>query len=357
MYSSRIRAYHLTGVLLAISAAACGSPQGENEGQIEQRSITDADSIVKRSDGNYDVTCHDGRKEVDTPDQLKNDQVCLPVTSTGGDVPPGNGPDDPFSTTACTQGSAWTVAGVEGKLPAGKLTAVLPATAFVRFATADCARRSDGSISCGTWTDVASSKLAHVELRLTDDPTHGSAQILPIAYAMGMYQKDYSPCPAGESGDLCPTTLDFDRGDFGVSLPISAGAQSTNGTLGGFAGVDEAGKNGFLRNPASILWGQAQRTATPEGSVEYGYISEGGNSLTQGSGYSLGSMSVNSNEDANAIYKDLVDRSVPDSSANQFNATTKQATTACSQVWLQSIPPGTSTASWTKVAGGILFRY
>jgi hypothetical protein len=62
--------------LLGACAIACGSTSEEATGQSEGAQITDVLTMTKRGDGNFDVVCQNGAREVATPQQILANQVC-----------------------------------------------------------------------------------------------------------------------------------------------------------------------------------------------------------------------------------------------------------------------------------------
>jgi hypothetical protein len=121
-------------------ASACsGAATPTRAGSREKFSFGDAVSITLRSDGNYDVVCKDGRKEVDTADQVQAGQICLPVPTT-----------DPFDPASCP-GPALTTAQAISFLdiPNG-----VDAKQIGTFQVAARVRTCYPGFSCSTWQDA-----------------------------------------------------------------------------------------------------------------------------------------------------------------------------------------------------------
>lgn len=90
--------------LASLSLVACGArPDTSSESQ--SALLSDASSMNARGDGTFDVVCKDGRHEVDTADQIRNDQTCISQTAT----------PSPFGENACS-GAPLTEGDVNGWL-------------------------------------------------------------------------------------------------------------------------------------------------------------------------------------------------------------------------------------------------
>jgi hypothetical protein len=64
-------------------ATACGGSQQKHS---STEAVTDIVSMQARSDGNFDVVCRDGRREIATPDDIRSDRVCESGTSPSGSL-------------------------------------------------------------------------------------------------------------------------------------------------------------------------------------------------------------------------------------------------------------------------------
>lgn len=262
------------------------------------------------------------------------DQATEPLV--GAPMPPTTGPDDPFVADGCLNDPEWTLGAVEAKLPAGKSSVSIPASVFVRFASADCARGANGSTSCGAWHDIARADLRHTELALAEDPVAKTFTVAASAFEPGSLTERIRTCGNGEPGDQCAIEFAYAEVDFGVHL--------TPKRLEGFVGV-------FPRNPASIFLGQAFRTAVPEGPIPLDTIS----GRTSAIGYSLGATDTQSFSFGVQIAHYLA-YAVPDSSKD-FAVQSVRMTTSCARAYMRSPAPTASTTSWTETVGAILFRY
>ncbi|MEI6398165.1 MAG: hypothetical protein WCO71_05280 [Pseudomonadota bacterium] len=60
-------------VAMNLFLSGCRSTGGSSD----DRSIDNSRSVVHRADGNFDVTCSDGSKEIATKSDVTNDQVCI----------------------------------------------------------------------------------------------------------------------------------------------------------------------------------------------------------------------------------------------------------------------------------------
>lgn len=70
--------------LLFLSLAACtASPLSSSSSSSSSELVENIQSIQKRPDGRFDVTCDNGRTEVVTADQIRNDDVCGGAPASG----------------------------------------------------------------------------------------------------------------------------------------------------------------------------------------------------------------------------------------------------------------------------------
>lgn len=70
---------------LGMTAIACGSNETEAVGSSEGAQITDVLTMTRRSDGDFDVVCQNGSRQVATAAQVLANQVC-----GAGNPPPGS---------------------------------------------------------------------------------------------------------------------------------------------------------------------------------------------------------------------------------------------------------------------------
>lgn len=63
-------------VVLLGALAGCGTEGSVDTGKLEQKSLSDVVSMVRRADGDFDVVCRDGHREVVTEAQVLANQVC-----------------------------------------------------------------------------------------------------------------------------------------------------------------------------------------------------------------------------------------------------------------------------------------
>jgi hypothetical protein len=66
--------------VVPFTVLACAAPANEDVEVQESPVIENATSIVRRPDGLFDVTCEDGRTEVVSADQIRSNEVCVPVS-------------------------------------------------------------------------------------------------------------------------------------------------------------------------------------------------------------------------------------------------------------------------------------
>jgi hypothetical protein len=76
----------MAGAPGGLVACGGGGPAGPGEAQ-EAPLVSGIKSMVKRPDGRFDVTCDNGRIEVVTADQIRQDDVCLGQGPGGGPTP------------------------------------------------------------------------------------------------------------------------------------------------------------------------------------------------------------------------------------------------------------------------------
>jgi hypothetical protein len=69
-------------LVAAASQVACSQPVGI-AGAGSEAAITDLASVTARPDGQFDVVCKDGRKEIDTAEDIQANAVCVAVASSG----------------------------------------------------------------------------------------------------------------------------------------------------------------------------------------------------------------------------------------------------------------------------------
>lgn len=63
-------------IALASAVVACSSSRDDVLGGASQDLVSDIASMVQRPDGNFDVTCKDGSREIATPAQITENRVC-----------------------------------------------------------------------------------------------------------------------------------------------------------------------------------------------------------------------------------------------------------------------------------------
>lgn len=86
-----IRRLAVTAFSFSLVAGCSAGPAGDDAQASEDQLISDADSITRRSDGQFDVRCRDGRTEIATATQVQSSEICRPQPSS-----------DPFDPASCT---------------------------------------------------------------------------------------------------------------------------------------------------------------------------------------------------------------------------------------------------------------
>jgi hypothetical protein len=103
--------------------------------------LTEVNTIILRSDGNYDVTCKDGTHEVDSLGQVQSGHVCLPHPSS-----------DPFDPASCP-GPPMSRAEAISRLRAGATDSGVIGSYLLHSRRRDCSTLS----GCSEWQAAAAS--------------------------------------------------------------------------------------------------------------------------------------------------------------------------------------------------------
>ena len=75
----------LKKIFLAMTLVLTACGQGEST-KSKTTDVSDIVSMQARSDGNFDVVCRDGRREIATPDDIRSDRVCDSGSSPSGSL-------------------------------------------------------------------------------------------------------------------------------------------------------------------------------------------------------------------------------------------------------------------------------
>ncbi|GAC1351901.1 MAG: hypothetical protein NVSMB1_09410 [Polyangiales bacterium] len=148
MTHSRALSLVLTSSIVFATMVGCAVAKNEGSeqpsGSSAQRQISDATSIVQRTDGRFDVTCKNGSRELDSEAMILANKICLKgkvVTAS----------TDPFDPASCT-GAFMTTEQALGHLDIanGKFEANIG-----RFSSALRQRNCFPGAACGAWKDAA----------------------------------------------------------------------------------------------------------------------------------------------------------------------------------------------------------
>lgn len=96
---TRVWLWALLVVTTSALSVGCAGSRGDDPDSVGQRSLSDADRIVRNADGTFTVTCADGRVEQSvSADAIRADRICVPSVES-----------NVFSDASC-QGSPWDAA-------------------------------------------------------------------------------------------------------------------------------------------------------------------------------------------------------------------------------------------------------
>lgn len=76
----------LVPAVALLVVAACSADAPEATGTTEQHQVSDAASMVQRSDGRFDVTCKDGSQQIVTVADITGNRICGGGTASSGIV-------------------------------------------------------------------------------------------------------------------------------------------------------------------------------------------------------------------------------------------------------------------------------